>query len=60
VQKIVHIDAAEDAATVKVETDLSSGAAKISKHIQYLSLLKISGEWKIVSVLMPPVKLGQE
>lgn len=52
-QKIVNIDLTHDGACVKVETDLSSDTSQIPKHIHYLSLLKISNEWKIVSVLMP-------
>ncbi|HEY0319381.1 MAG TPA: nuclear transport factor 2 family protein [Pyrinomonadaceae bacterium] len=55
-QKILSIDMAEGGATVKIETDLSSDLMQVPKHIHYLSLLKISGEWKIVSILMPPVK----
>lgn len=58
-QKIVSIDVFEDAASVKVETDLSSGATKIPKHFQFISLLKINGEWKIVSILMPKIKAAQ-
>lgn len=53
-QKIVSIDLAGGAAVVKVETDLSFGTANTPKHLHYLSLLKVNGEWKIVSVLMPP------
>ena len=54
-QKIVSIDVAGGGASVKVETDLSSEARQAPKHIHYLSLLKVSGEWKIVSILMPPL-----
>lgn len=54
-QKIVSIDVAGGGALVKVETDLSSEASRAPKHIHYLSLLKVSGEWKIISILMPPL-----
>lgn len=56
-QKVVNIEIVEDAAVVKVETDLSSGDNKIPKHFQYISLLKVGGAWKIVSILMPKIKL---
>jgi len=56
VQRVVNIDIAEDGATVKVETDLSTPDNKRPKHFQYISLLKIGGEWKIVSILMPKIK----
>ena len=55
-QKIVSMDVTQGGASVKVETDLSSEQVKYPKHIQYLSLLKLSGEWKIISILMPPLK----
>ena len=54
-QKVVSIDVTRGGATVKVETDLSSDEAQYPKHTQYISLLKVSGEWKIVSILMPAV-----
>ena len=59
VQKIVNIDIFENAASVKVETDLSSKENKVPKHFQYISLLKVGGTWKIVSVLMPKIRLAQ-
>jgi len=54
-QKIVAIDVAPGAATVKVESEFPpfTEGEKSRKHFQYLSLLKLAGEWKIVSVLMP-------
>lgn len=55
-QKIVNIDLIDRGASVKVETDLSSDTSHLPKHIQYLSLLKVNNEWKIVSVLMPPIR----
>jgi hypothetical protein len=55
-QEIVNIDLTDGGALVKVETDLSSDASQLPKHLQYLSLLKVNNEWKIVSVLMPPLK----
>lgn len=58
-QKVVSIDLTHGGASVKVETDLSSDEAQYPKHTQYISLLKVGGEWKIVSILMPPVR-GRE
>ncbi len=54
-QRIVAVDVALGAATVKVESEFAAFSAgeKPRKHFQYLSLLKVAGEWKIVSVLMP-------
>ena len=56
-QKIVNIDVFENGAVVKVETDRLSldGPHADVRHAQYLSLLKLNGEWKIVSILMPSV-----
>jgi len=53
-QKIVAVDVAQNAATVKVESEFApfSAGEQPRKHFQYLSLLKLAGEWKIVSVLM--------
>ena len=58
-QKVVGIDVFENAASVKVETDLSYDNIKIPKHYQFISLLKAGGEWKIVSILMPAIKPEQ-
>ena len=44
--KISSIDVTDDAAIVKVEDEFGS-----MKFTDYLSLLKIAGEWKIVSKL---------
>ena len=54
-QRIVAVDVAFSAATVKVETEFAAFSAgeKPRIHFQYLSLLKVAGVWKIVSVLMP-------
>lgn len=54
-QRIVAVDVAFSAATVKVESEFApfSAGEKTRIHFQYLSLLKVAGEWKIVSVLMP-------
>ena len=54
-QKIVAVDVAPGAATVKVESEFApvSESENSRRHFQYLSLLKLAGEWKIVSVLMP-------
>ena len=59
-QKIVAIDVTRDGASVKVETDFSSSSPAMApqKHIQYISLLKLKGEWKIVSILMPPLRFA--
>lgn len=43
---IVSLDITNDAATVKLEDEFGS-----MKFTDYLSLLKIAGEWKIVSKL---------
>ncbi|MBA2620743.1 MAG: nuclear transport factor 2 family protein [Acidobacteria bacterium] len=54
-QRIVAVDVAPGAATVKVESEFApfSAGEKARRHFQYLSLLKLAGEWKIVSDLMP-------
>ena len=56
-QKIVSIDVFENGAVVKVETDRLSldGPNADVRHAQYISLLKLNGAWKIVSILMPSV-----
>lgn len=56
-QKIDAIDITNDAATVKVATEFMPTDANAAplKHFQYISLLKVSGEWKIVGILMPVV-----
>lgn len=60
-QKIVAVDVAQDAATVKVETEFApfSAGEQPRRHFQYLSLLKLAGEWKIVSILMPPLRFAE-
>ena len=61
-QRIVAIDVTEDGASVKVESEFPSDlkpAVMPRKHIQYVSLLKVNGEWKIVSILMPPLKFAE-
>ena len=55
-QRIVSVDVVEGAASVKVETDLSSDTLKAPTHLHYLSLMKVGGEWKIVGILMPPLR----
>ena len=55
-QKIVSIDVAGDGASVKVVTEWESAGSPtlaLPRHHQYISLLKLNGEWKIVSILMP-------
>lgn len=56
-QKIVSIDVFENGAVVKVETDRLSldGPNADMRHAQYISLLKLNAEWKIVSILMPSI-----
>jgi Putative lumazine-binding len=59
-QRIVAVDMTTGGASVKVETEFASDAKLTPhKHIQYISLLKINGEWKIVSILMPPLKFAE-
>lgn len=43
---VVSLDITDDAATVKVEDEFGS-----TKFTDYLALLKIAGEWKIISKL---------
>ncbi len=61
-QKIIAIDIMEGGASVKVENEFSADlkpAVMARKHVQYISLLKVGGEWKIVSILMPPLGFAQ-
>lgn len=61
-QKITLIDVTEGGASVKVESEFSSDlkpSVSPRKHVQYVSLLKVNGEWKIVSILMPPLKFTE-
>ncbi len=59
-QKISAIDVTTDGASVKVETEFTSDSNVVPrKHIQYISLLKLNGEWKIVSILMPPLRFTE-
>jgi hypothetical protein len=61
-QQIAAIDITEGGASVKVETQFLAGASSVytlRKHIQYISLLKVNGEWKIVSILMPPMRFAE-
>lgn len=61
-QRIAAIDVTEDGASVKVESEFSAdqiSAVSPRKHIQYVSLLKVNGEWKIISILMPPLKFAE-
>lgn len=57
-QSIVAVDIASDGATVKVQSDFSAGPLAVPAHFQFISLLKIGGEWRIVSILMPPGRLA--
>lgn len=56
VQKITAVDLTDGGALVKVETTLSAPGAAPVPHTQYISLLKVGLEWKIVSILMPPLR----
>ena len=61
-QTIAAIDVTEGGASVKVESEFPSDmkpSVSPRKHIQYLSLLKVNGEWKIVSILMPPLRFAE-
>lgn len=56
-QKITNIDLTPGGASVKVESEFPGNTdVKVfpPKYIQYISLLKLNGDWKIVSILMPP------
>ncbi len=61
-QKVVSVEVAGNAAYVKVATDFSPEGPKDAppEHVQFISLMKLEGEWKILSILMPsmaaPVK----
>lgn len=60
-QHVVSVDLANSGGVAKVETEFqpaSETAVTPQKHIQYISLLKIGGEWKIVNILMPPLILS--
>lgn len=54
-QRVVSVEVAGDAAWVKVATDFSPEGPEDAppEHVQLVSLLKLEGEWKIVSILMP-------
>ena len=58
-QKIASVDVIGQGAAVKVETDFASVEIQGRKHFQYISLLKVKGEWKIMSILMPPVRFAE-
>lgn len=61
-QRIAAIDITEGGATVKVESEFPAylkTAVTPHKHVQYISLLKAKGEWKIVSILMPPLRFTE-
>jgi hypothetical protein len=57
-QRVVSVDVAGDSATVKVLTDFAPDdpkAGDAAKHYQYLWLMKLNGEWKIIAALMSRV-----
>ncbi len=57
-QRVVSVEMVNDAAWVTVATDFTPEEPPNAppEHIQYISLLKLEGEWKIVSILMPSVR----
>ena len=58
-QRITKIDVSDDGAVVSVQTDRMSidGPTSSVKHTQYISLMRFKGEWKIISILMPSIRL---
>jgi Putative lumazine-binding len=58
-QRITNIDVFNDGAVVSVQTDRMSvdGPGASEKHTQYISLMRLNGAWKIISILMPSVRL---
>ena len=54
-QKIVSIDLLNEAASVKVETELMPETPAAVKHYQYLWLVKTEAGWKVGGILMPNV-----
>jgi hypothetical protein len=61
-QRITNIEVSGDGAGVSVQTDRMSigGPSSSQKHLQYISLMRFKGEWKIVSILMPSIILETE
>ena len=59
-QKITAVDITDGGALVKVETTLSAPGVTPQPHTQYISLLKVGQEWKIVSILMPPLRFDNK
>jgi hypothetical protein len=58
-QRIVAVEVSSNGAFVKVETDVALNGPPHPKHTQYISLLKLDGEWKIVSILMPNIPMPE-
>jgi hypothetical protein len=54
-QRIVSIDVVNDGASVKVATDFTPDdkTDAADSHFQFIWLLKVGGEWKVVGILMP-------
>ena len=54
-QRIASIEVLNDAAAVKVSTDLTPDDPRdeANTHYQLIWLLRVRGEWKIVGILMP-------
>ena len=54
-QKVVSVEVAGNAAYVKVATDFTPEGPRDAppEHVQFISLMKLEGEWKILSILMP-------
>ncbi len=59
-QRVVSVEVTGDAAWAKVATDFSPEGPKDAppEHVQLISLLRLEGEWKIVSILMPSAALS--
>ena len=54
-QKVVAVEVVNDAAWVTVATDFTPEGPPDAppEHIQFISLMRLEGVWKIVSILMP-------
>lgn len=60
IQRIAAVDLTNEGASVKVITEFASDVKTTPPiHVQYISLLKLNGEWKIVSILMPPLRFAE-
>jgi hypothetical protein len=59
-QKVVSVEVAGNAAYAKVATDFSPEGPPEAppEHVQFISLMKLGDEWKIVGILMPSAALA--